>query len=116
MLFFDREIKKLGFGFMRLPRKDGEIDIEGMKELSYEDLHRELCTIYGVGPKVADCVALFGYGHLCAFPIDVRIQKEMEMRYGVTGSYAKVSGYGREKFGRYAGYAQEFLYHSEFIE
>ena len=31
MLFFDREIKKLGFGFMRLPRKDGEIDIEQVK-------------------------------------------------------------------------------------
>jgi len=112
---------RLGFReprFITLAQRveDGEIDIEGMKKLSYEDLHRELCTIYGVGPKVADCVALFGYGHLCAFPIDVRIQKEMEMRYGVTGSYAKGSGYGREKFGRYAGYAQEFLYHSEFIE
>ena len=31
MLFFDREIKKLGFGFMRLPRKDGGIDIEQVK-------------------------------------------------------------------------------------
>ncbi len=31
MVFFDREIKKLGFGFMRLPRKDGEIDIELVK-------------------------------------------------------------------------------------
>ena len=29
---------------------------------------------------------------------------------------AVVSGYGREKFGRYAGYAQEFLYHREFID
>ena len=31
MVFFDREIKKLGFGFMRLPRKDGEIDIALVK-------------------------------------------------------------------------------------
>ena len=112
---------RLGFReqrFIRLAQRveDGEIDIDGMKEMDYETLHGELCSIYGVGPKVADCVALFGYGHLCAFPIDVRIQKEMERRYGVTGSYAKVSAYGREKFGRYAGYAQEFLYHSEFIE
>ena len=96
--------------------ENGEIDIEGMKELSYPDLHAELCTIYGVGPKVADCIALFGYGHLEAFPVDVRIQKEMEARYGVTGSYKTVSSFGRRMFGRYAGYAQEFLYHSEFIE
>ena len=112
---------RLGFReprFITLAQRveDGEIDIEGMKEMDYGTLHRELCSIYGVGPKVADCVAIFGYGHLCAFPVDVRIQKEMEKRYGVTGNYAKVSAYGREKFGRYAGYAQEFLYHSGFIE
>lgn len=71
--------------------------------------------INGVGPKVADCVALFGFGKLEAFPVDVRIQKCVERMYGVTGSYKTVSGFGMEKFGKYAGYAQEFLYHSDFI-
>ena len=33
MPFFDKEIKKLGFGFMRLPKKDGEIDIEQVKRM-----------------------------------------------------------------------------------
>ncbi len=112
---------RLGFRedrFIRLAEyaEDGRIDIESMKGMSYPELHGELCGIYGVGPKVADCVAIFGFGHLEAFPIDVRIQKEVERRYGVTGSYKSVSAFGREKFGRYAGYAQEFLYHSEFIE
>lgn len=68
-----------------------------------------------MGPKVADCVALFGFGRLEAFPVDVRIQKVVENIYGVTGSYEKVSRFGMEKFGAYAGYAQEFLYHAEFI-
>ncbi len=31
MKFFDQEIKKLGFGLMRLPKKDGEIDVEQVK-------------------------------------------------------------------------------------
>lgn len=31
MLFFEKEIKKLGFGLMRLPQKDGVIDIEQVK-------------------------------------------------------------------------------------
>ena len=39
----------------------------------------------------------------------------MDRMYGVTGSYKRVSEYGREKFGRYAGYAQELLYHSDRI-
>ena len=31
MIFFDKEIKKLGFGLMRLPRKDDAIDVEQVK-------------------------------------------------------------------------------------
>ena len=33
MRFFDREINKLGFGLMRLPRRDGNIDIEQVKDM-----------------------------------------------------------------------------------
>ncbi|MBQ9902760.1 MAG: aldo/keto reductase [Clostridia bacterium] len=33
MLFFEKEIKKLGFGLMRLPRKDGAIDLEQVKAM-----------------------------------------------------------------------------------
>lgn len=93
----------------------GGIDIEGMGELGYEELTQELQTISGVGPKVADCVALFGYGRLEAFPVDVRIRNILSRRYGVEGGYARTSAFGRSRFGRYAGYAQEFLYHSDFI-
>ena len=112
---------RLGFReqrFIELAQRveDGEVDPEAIAELDYERCVEELIGIKGVGPKVADCVALFAYGHLEAFPVDARIQKSMEELYGVTGSYKVVSRYGREKFGRYAGYAQEFLYHREFIE
>ena len=31
--FFGKEIKKLGFGLMRLPKKDGKIDVEETKEM-----------------------------------------------------------------------------------
>jgi len=96
--------------------ESGEIDVESFAEMGYEECVAALQDINGVGPKVADCVALFAYEHMDAFPIDARISKAMESVYGVTGSYRTVSGYGREKFGRYAGYAQEFLYHAEFID
>ncbi len=112
---------RLGFReerFVELARRveDGEIDPDGLAELDYIQCAEALQEIKGVGPKVADCVALFAYGHLESFPVDVRISKEMERMYGVTGSYSKVSSYGREKFGPYAGYAQELLYHSPFID
>ncbi len=112
---------RLGFReqrFLELAQsvEDGDVDVDGIAELDYDGCVEALLDIKGVGPKVADCVALFAYGHLEAFPVDARIQKSMEDLYGVTGSYKVVSAYGRERFGRYAGYAQEFLYHRKFIE
>lgn len=111
---------RLGFReqrFIELAQRmeDGDLDLGYIASLDYDGCVRELMGIKGVGPKVADCVALFAFDHLESFPVDVRIAKTMEGMYGITGSYAKVSAAGRRMFGRYAGYAQEFLYHSDFI-
>lgn len=111
---------KLGFRESRLLEfaekvESGEHDPDALVECGYEECVSQLMGINGVGPKVADCVALFAYGHLSAFPIDARISKVMETVYGITGSYKTVSEHGRRLFGRYAGYAQEYLYHSDFI-
>ena len=91
------------------------IDLKAIEEMDYADCIDSLMEINGVGPKVADCVALFGFGHLEAFPVDARISKCLAEMYGVTGNYKITAGFGRKKFGRYAGYAQEFLYHSSVI-
>jgi len=96
--------------------ESGELDVESFTDMDYEQCVKELQGINGVGPKVADCVALFAFEHMEAFPIDARISKVMENMYGITGSYSTVSEYGRKKFGEYAGYAQEFLYHADFID
>ncbi|MCA1596207.1 MAG: hypothetical protein LC772_07255 [Chloroflexi bacterium] len=73
--------------------------------------------IHGVGAKVADCVLLFSLGHYEAFPVDVHVRRAMERWYGeiasFTGSYESVAGFGREHFGRYAGYAQQYLFHRQ---
>ena len=95
--------------------ENGAVDLGAIAEKDYAGCVRSLMEINGVGPKVADCVALFGFGHLEAFPVDARISKCLEEMYGVKGSYKVMSEFGRKKFGRYAGYAQEFLYHSAVI-
>jgi N-glycosylase/DNA lyase len=95
--------------------EDGTVDPEAMGRLDYRECVGSLIEIKGVGPKVADCVALFGFGHLEAFPVDARISKCLADIYGAGGNYRTMSEFGRKKFGRYAGYAQEFLYHSPVI-
>jgi len=94
---------------------NGAIDLEAIEEQDYADCIDSLMDINGVGPKVADCVALFGFGHLEAFPVDARISKCLNEMYCVFGNYRTMAEFGRKKFGRYAGYAQEFLYHSSVI-
>lgn len=111
---------RLGFRagrFLELAERteNGEIDLDRISELGRKECIEELMEINGVGPKVSDCVALFAFGHLDSFPVDARISKFVEKHYGISGNYRRVSEYGMEKFGRYAGYAQELLYHSDYI-
>ncbi|NLX47019.1 MAG: DNA-3-methyladenine glycosylase 2 family protein [Euryarchaeota archaeon] len=89
-----------------------EIDFSGLASMGYEECARELVRLPGIGPKVADCVSVFSLDHLEAFPVDVRIRKAMAEMYGMEGSYRKVSGLSRERFGRWAGYAQEYIYYA----
>ena len=112
---------RLGFRadrFVEFARKvaDGEFDPDALEDMDYRECVDTLLTIKGVGPKVADCIALFSYGHMNAFPIDARIGNVLRDVYGMEGSYRKLSEFAEEKFGRYAGYAQEFLYHADFID
>lgn len=70
-----------------------------------------LCSLPGVGEKVADCVLLFGAGRLEAFPVDTWILKAMAARYGLHGwKPAQVAHFGRTHFGPLAGLAQQYLF------
>ncbi len=87
--------------------------IDGFTRLGFEELRSELIELPGVGDKVADCVALFGFGQLEAFPIDVWMKRALERLYGQTGSYGKLRAFAHSRFGPFAGYAQEYLYFNE---
>ncbi|MBE6507723.1 MAG: 8-oxoguanine DNA glycosylase [Methanocorpusculum parvum] len=81
--------------------------------MSYADAKRELTSLSGVGPKVADCVLLFAFEKYEAVPIDVWMERIFRTRYLCSEkklSYEKAAGFAREHFGRYAGYAQEYLF------
>ena len=112
---------KLGYRderFVELAHRvaDGVIDPYELRKMDYQGCVNMLLSIKGIGPKVADCIALFSMDHLEAFPIDARIGRMMKERYGQDGNYRDISDYARRRFGRYAGYAQELLYHSGFID
>ena len=89
--------------------ESGEIDLRRVLSLPLAEAEKELCKIKGVGPKVAACTLLFGFGKTDAFPIDVWVKRVMQEYYG--GSVSPTD------FGRYAGLAQQYLfYHKRYIE
>jgi N-glycosylase/DNA lyase len=94
---------------------EGHIDPDILLEMPYEEAHRTLKKLHGVGNKVADCVLLFSLGFLEAFPMDVWIERVIQEHYSLFTeegtSYAKKSTAAREYFGEYAGYAQQYLYY-----
>jgi N-glycosylase/DNA lyase len=124
---------KLGFRAERVKAASklvgsGAFDLEAMKTLPYERAKKELMTLSGVGPKVADCVLLFSLDKLEAFPIDVWmkciilefyrehfepsfIDKLTAKKSLSPNQYEIISSFARKYFGEYVGYAQEYLFH-----
>jgi N-glycosylase/DNA lyase len=81
---------------------------------SYTEAHAWLTALPGVGPKIADCVLLFGAAKYEAFPVDTWILKAMAERYGLHGwRPAQVAQFGRAHFGPLAGLAQQYLFSGE---
>ena len=79
---------------------------------STAELKKELLAYHGVGPKVADCIMLFGLGRVDAFPIDVWVKKIMNDMYGFDLSDTKgMHAFAAERFGDIGGLAQQYLFH-----
>ena len=86
---------------------------EEIRALPYPSAKKKLMEINGVGPKVADCVLLFAFQKYEAAPIDVWMERIFRTNYFKEEqklSYVKASEFAREHFGKYAGYAQEYLF------
>ncbi len=75
-------------------------------------LRRRLQELEGVGEKVADCVLLFGFHRLDVFPVDTWIARAMRALYFPNGRprLSDIRACARERFGPYAGIAQQHLY------
>ena len=85
--------------------------LEETEMLPYLVAKERLCSLAGVGEKVADCVLLFGAGRLEAFPVDVWILKTLARRYGLEGwRTPQLAQFGRVHFGPLAGLAQQYLF------
>jgi N-glycosylase/DNA lyase len=92
----------------------GEADLEAWSALSDAELRKQLCALPGAGPKIANCVMLFAYERLQAFPIDVWIDRVLRQHY-FSGrrkmTAQRLRQFSETYFGEHGGYAQQYLFH-----
>lgn len=81
-----------------------EVNLDEFDNLSDEELVAKLKGFYGVGDKVANCVALFAYHRVGLAPIDTWIKKIIDNEYGGVSPFP---GYGK-----YAGIMQQYMFYA----
>lgn len=82
---------------------DGKLDLTGLDALPSGELLHNLEAVYGVGKKVANCIALFGYGRTECVPVDVWISRAIRDAFGGTSPF--------EGCGNAAGIVQQYVFY-----
>ena len=112
-----REICRVGFRDVRIVQTSGLIHSGVIKfdEIfagTRDEGKEVLMTLPGVGPKVSDCILLFGFNKDEAFPVDVWVKRVMEHFYLKEDTNVKLIGsHGSRIFGKLAGFAQQYLFY-----
>ncbi len=87
-------------------------EVSYYRQLSTGECIKKLCSFNGVGPKVGDCIALFGMQKYDTFPVDVWVKRVMQEFYVSEDlSLPKIRAYAVNKFEDLSGYAQQYLFY-----
>lgn len=98
--------------------------LDALALASFEDARAALQRLPSIGPKIADCVALFGLGHDRAVPVDTHVWGIARDLFGERFRnrtltplvYDQVRLAFEERYGRWAGWAQQYLFHARRLE
>jgi N-glycosylase/DNA lyase len=118
----ESDLRKLGLGYRApflyktartIAENPGQFLAWG-GDADYVRAKHQLMTLDGVGPKVADCILLYGFHRLEAFPIDVWILRVMKKLYYRNRSKpaAQIHRFALKRWGAHAGYIQQYLFHA----
>ena len=93
-------------------RLAADTDFAALAGLPDAELGEALLSFPGVGPKVRDCILLFGFGRESAFPVDTWIEKVYHQSFGGRETdRRKITGFFEGLFGEDSGYAQQLLFY-----
>lgn len=91
---------------------DGGKTLAMTREMDFADAEAYIRSLHGVGPKVANCILLFGILRYESFPLDVWMKRIMSQLYGFAENDMKgMAAYAAEHFGQHSGFAQQYLFY-----
>ncbi len=129
------ELTSMTYPSLRFPQRQSEAIVEAAGQIlagtldwsiltgkAYPVALRTLKAMRSVGYKVANCVALMSLSKLEAFPVDTWVRQAVELwyedfpvpgrwEYPLTGDHDAMAWWACNKFGPYAGYAGQYLFH-----
>ena len=109
-------LKSMGAGYragyiVKVLRQITPKTLEEWNCLPTSELRAKLIQLSGVGPKVADCVLLFGYNRGDVFPVDTWIQQMYNTYFPRESNREKIRKNLVDMFGQLSGYAQQYLFY-----
>lgn len=103
---------KLGYRDSYIVRAADKFLKNGIPAGTMEEKRKQLLEYRGIGPKVADCIMLFGCREFTAFPVDTWVKTIMNDMYGFEKKDIKgMQAFARERFGDLRGFAQQYLFY-----
>jgi len=123
-------LRMQGFGYrapqiysaaQELRRRGGDDYLDELATQPYEAQISALLTFPGVGPKIADCIALYGFQNGLAVPFDTHMWRAATRLYRpdwadrapTAKQYRAMGDVMREEFGELAGLAHLYLFFDE---
>ena len=121
----EQQLRDLGFGYRAKYISKTAADlhekpkgwVKEVEDMEYTDAKTELLKLSGVGPKVADCILLFGFGHARAIPVDTHVwqiaKRDYKMKIGDKLNptvYASIGAGFYDIFGSHCGWAHTLLF------
>ena len=117
----ETELRRLKLGF-RAPYvhqaaiavAERRLNLDHLVAAPYPEAKAELMALKGIGDKIADCIALMSLEKMEAFPIDVWVRRALADWYfpgQKTPTNRVLLEWAQDYFGRYAGYANQYLFH-----
>lgn len=128
----ESELRSKGFGYRaatipsiahRILEAGGEPWLVSLRETPYEQARAALMSLKGIGPKLADCMALFALHHTESVPVDTHLWQaavrlyfpEWQEKSLTEQRYRMIGDLFRSRFGEWAGWAHQYLFYENLL-